>query len=205
MDMQTENIKRRAILALKLGGLAVAGYLWFEAARVNWDFPPAGEWSFLFRQYYSWIILPMHEGGHFLFMFFGDTLASFGGSFWQVMFPLLLALVTGRKQPFLASIYLTLAGAHLIPVAPYIFDANFRVLQLLGPKHGHDWYNLLYVQRNWIEYAAPLSQAAYFGGMLIGFSGILAGCILAVYGYFRPDAPSAQKRTNLPTEQRRLF
>jgi hypothetical protein len=193
MDFQTQNIEKQLTLGLKLAGLAIAGYLWFEAARVNWDFPPAKEWPFVYRQYYHWIILPIHEGGHFLFMFFGRTLASLGGSFWQVMFPLLLAFVAFRKRSFFTYIYLTLAGAHLIPVAPYIFDANFRVLQLLGPKHGHDWYNLLYIQRNWIEYAAPLSQIAYFGGILLGFFGIAFGGGWAVYRYFRPEARKTQK------------
>lgn len=183
--LAVQPAERWILFGLRVVALCVPTYLLIEAARVCWDFPPAHDGSLFYALYYAWIITPLHEGGHLLFMFFDDTLHFLGGSFWQVMFPLLLAVVAWKKESFFASVYLILAGVHLVVLAPYIFDANFRVLQLLGPRHGHDWYNLLYVQRNWIDLAGTLSQIAYFSGVLGGVSGVFLGLTMALKRFLK--------------------
>jgi len=59
-------------------------------------FPP-GSPGFLYMIWKAGVILPLHEAGHLIMSPFGYALTIFGGSFWQVMFPLLLVIVALRQ------------------------------------------------------------------------------------------------------------
>jgi hypothetical protein len=181
----TDRIERLAPPAVKLAGLLMCAILLYQAGDSSSAFPPLPQ-SMLYRLYYIGIITPLHEGGHFLFMFFGRTLYILGGSFWQVFTPLLLFGVAFRQKSFLAWIWLSLGGTHFIALSPYIMDAPFRTLPLLGGhKSGHDWYNLL-IHWQLLDEALPISDAVYNVGMGIGVVGILAGILVAFRQYLRP-------------------
>jgi hypothetical protein len=125
------------------------------------------------------IVLPIHEGGHFLFMFFGYVLHIFGGSFWQVMMPVLLFIVALRQRSWWAWVWLTLVGVHMIALSPYIYDAPYRTLQLIGPKEGHDWRNLMnHFQA--MDSAEGLADGLYWLGVLVGLGGIAGGIIASI-------------------------
>jgi len=107
-------------------------------------------------------------------------LTIFGGSFWQVAFPLLLVIVALRQRSFWWTVYLTLTGVHLVDLTPYIFDAPFRSLPLItGNKHTHDWGNLLnHFQA--LHRAESLADMAFYGGSAIAISGTLLSIFLIV-------------------------
>jgi hypothetical protein len=172
-----DPIERYLPLGLKMIPLAVAALLLWQAAANASMFPP-GRMAIPYYFYYMFIILPIHEGGHFLFMFFGYVLHVFGGSFWQVMMPVLLFIVALRQHSSWAWVWLALAGVHMISLSPYIYDAPYRVLPLLGPKHGHDWHNLL-SRFGMMEEAEGLADGLYWLGVLTGIGGLGGGMFTA--------------------------
>jgi hypothetical protein len=154
----------RSVVAL------LATILLWQTMRSCSVFPP-GEPGFFYLIWKAGIILPLHEAGHFISSPFGYAITVFGGSFWQVAFPLLLVIVALRQESFFYTIYLTLTGVHLTDVTPYIFDAPFRSLPLItGRKDSHDWGNLLnHFQA--MRHAEMLADLAFYGGILIALAG----------------------------------
>ncbi len=184
--LPVDPIERIAPVAMRVAALSLAAIMLWQAADSASMFPP-GKMSVPFYFYYMFIILPIHEGGHFLFMFFGRVLHIFGGTFWQVMMPLLLFIVALRQHSWLAWVWLTLVGVHIIPASPYIYDAPYRTLQLLGPKDGHDWYNLFTIF-DAMDLAEDLGNAVYWIGILVGLGGLVGGAIEAVKRYQQKPA-----------------
>lgn len=132
------------------------------------------------------IFLFIHEGGHFLFSFFGRTLHILGGSFWQVMFPFLSFLLALRSADRIAPFPLFLTGFNLMGVSLYMRDAPFRQLALLGgDKSRHDWYNLL-AQWDLLDSAETIADVTYYLGFLVCLGSIVAGVYLAYRSYFKP-------------------
>ena len=148
-------------------------------------FPP-GERGFLYMIWGAGVILPLHEGGHFISSPFGYVLTIFGGSFWQVGFPVLLVIVALRQGSFWWTVYLTLTGVHMIDLTPYIFDAPFRSLPLITRnKHTHDWGNLLnHFQAQ--HHAETLADLAFYVGSILAISGTILSVILIIND-LRPD------------------
>jgi hypothetical protein len=171
-------------LGLKLSAMLICGILLYQAADSASAFPPYPQ-SFPYYFYYVWIITPLHEGGHFLFMLFGRTLYILGGSFWQIVTPLILFGVAVRQKSYLATVWLSLAGTHWISLSPYIYDAPFRTLPLLGgDKSRHDWYNLL-IHWQMLDDAAAISDFIYYTGIILGIAGLIAGIVIAIRTYIK--------------------
>jgi len=100
------------------------------------------------------IVIYIHEAGHVVFMPFGRFMTILGGSLFQVLVPLILAasFVFGfggsKRDNFAAALMLWWAGASIMDVAPYIWDAYDPRLMLIGgstgaESDGHDWQNIL--------------------------------------------------------------
>jgi hypothetical protein len=162
----------------------VCGVLLYQSADSASAFPPLPQ-SMLYNLYYVGIITPLHEGGHFLFMFFGKTLYILGGSFWQVMTPLILFAVAVRQRSYLANVWLCLAGTHWIALSSYIYDAPFRTLPLLGGHRSiHDWYYLL---THWqmLDDAISISDFVYYTGIVLGIAGLISGIAIAILTYVK--------------------
>lgn len=180
-----DPVERLVPVGLKLVALFVCGVLLYQAADSASAFPPLPQ-SMLYRLYYVGIITPLHEGGHFLFMFFGRTLHILGGSFWQVMIPLILFAAAVRQKSFFAGVWLSLAGTHLVALTSYIMDAPYRTLPLLGGhKSGHDWYNLL-IHWQMLDDAEAIADFAYYFGLLMGIAGMVVGVVWAIRQYLKP-------------------
>lgn len=96
----------------------------------------------------AWLLsIGPHEIGHFVCTPFGWLLHVAGGSIWQVLVYVLLAVYafSVQRRVWLALLFWIIAGHSLINLSVYIADAAERDLPLLfgmGKNH-HDWWNLL--------------------------------------------------------------
>jgi hypothetical protein len=129
--------------------------------------------------------LVFHEAGHVLFSFFGRFMTVLGGSLFQFLVPLILAVAFLRqKTPFGAIVCTWWAGENLVDVAPYIADARALQLVLLGGKtgaevEGHDWEYLL-TQLGWLHLDTKLGLAANRAGLVMMIGALVWGAVFLV-------------------------
>lgn len=133
--------------------------------------------------------LAFHEFGHVLFRPFGEWMMFLGGSLFQCLLPLMLAVyfLVRQGQPFSAAMCLWWCGQNLIDVAPYIGDARDLALPLVGEwseedadlrAFRHDWHNILGAI-GWLSYDQMLGQLAKFtGAVLMVISWTWGGLVL---------------------------
>jgi hypothetical protein len=114
--------------------------------------------------------LAFHEFGHIFFAPFGHFMMILGGSLFQILLPLGLMSVFMIKQRdnFAASIMLWWCGQNFIDVSPYIDDAQYRALPLVGGggEESHDWGNLL-TMMNMLEKTHKISHGCFYIGCAI--------------------------------------
>jgi len=94
------------------------------------------------------IHLPIHEGGHLLFSYFGQTLQLWGGTILQLLVPALLAWYFAVQAQLPGTVFCSFAFFHsLNGVATYMSDAIARQLPLVtvgavADESDHDWFNI---------------------------------------------------------------
>ena len=126
--------------------------------------------------------LVFHEAGHVILGFFGRFITVLGGSLFQFVVPLLLAVAFVRQRnPFAAAVCTWWAGENLLDVAPYIADARALQLILLGGKtgaevEGHDWEYLL-TQLHWLHLDRTLGLAAHRAGLVMMIGALFWGAM----------------------------
>ena len=147
----------RAVLWL---GLLLWG-LWFLFQGLDWEVIGG---SFMHQ-----INLPFHEFGHVLFMPFGRFMSILGGSLFQIALPIALALVfvIRQRDNFAASVCLWWCGQSWVDLSPYIADAPYRLLPLVGgmDESGHDWGNMLGIL-GLTDWALTLARCSFALGCL---------------------------------------
>jgi hypothetical protein len=115
--------------------------------------------------------LAFHEFGHVFFRPFGEFMAILGGSLFQVLLPFALAtfFVVRQRDNLAAAAALWWCGQNFVDLAPYIRDAEYRVLPLVGGGGGedaHDWGTLL-AMLGAVERCHALARASFGLGLLI--------------------------------------
>lgn len=86
--------------------------------------------------------LIIHEAGHPLFAIFGETMGFLGGTFLQLLLPLVFLIAFARRGDlFAAGVMLWWFGQNLLGVGRYVADARTQALPLIGGEH--DWAFLL--------------------------------------------------------------
>jgi hypothetical protein len=114
--------------------------------------------------------LAFHEFGHLFFRPFGEFMMILGGSLFQVLLPLALMLVfvIRQRDNFAASVCLWWGGQNLVDIAPYIGDAEYRLLPLVGGagEESHDWGNLLGML-DAVQHCRALAQTSFSAGILV--------------------------------------
>jgi hypothetical protein len=113
----------------------------------SYDFPfPVNAVNFMVQNF----LLIVHEAGHTFMGFLGNrTLTILGGSFYEILLPLIiLAYLLFNKFIKGSQLGFYLAGSAWLSVAFYAADASGRQLPLIGNlgDSAHDWGNLL---TNW--------------------------------------------------------
>src|SRR5579863_4150755 len=90
------------------------------------------------------VFVPIHEGGHLLFRFFGEFLAVAGGTFLQLAVPLMLATFFVFQRQIPGTVFCVFFFfEQFLPIATYMADARAQELPLLTVGDGddviHDW------------------------------------------------------------------
>ena len=185
----SDPIERLIPFALKLLMYGWLCYFFYQAVITYDDYTAGKQWPFMLSMFRMWTFLPMHEAGHFLFALFGRTLTILGGSFWQIMFPLLWFLIALKQRSHVAPFALFWAGENMMDVSLYMRDAPWRLLPLLGGhKSGHDWYNL-FTMWDAMDSAETFADMFFYGGILICLCAIGAGVFLAVRSFVASSKP----------------
>ncbi|HUL45135.1 MAG TPA: hypothetical protein VLY03_12355 [Bacteroidota bacterium] len=180
-----DPLERYVPLLFKIAVYVLLTLVFYQAETTFIQYHPGQYWPGFLAVLRSLIFLPLHEGGHFLFMFFGRTLYILGGSFWQIMFPFLWFLIALRQRSEVAPFALFWMGENMMDVSLYIRDAAYRALPLLGgDSSGHDWFNLL---SSWhaVPMADDIADIVYYLGFIISAGSIVAGFLLAFIRFFK--------------------
>ena len=183
-----DPIERWAPLAFRLSVYAILAYFFYQAATTFIEYHPLQHWPFFLSVFRMFTFLPIHEAGHFLFRFFGRTLYILGGSFWQVMFPVIWFGIALKQRSQVAPFAAFWIGENLMDVSLYMRDAQFMALPLLGgDSSGHDWKNL-FTQWDMLEDAGTIADITYYLGIIICLGSIIAGIVWAFYRFFTPSS-----------------
>ena len=116
--------------------------------------------------------LIVHDGGHFVFVWFGDTLELYGGTLLQLFVPLAVAVAFARRTE-VPGVALALVWffQNFLNVARYMGDARAQVLPLVGGGL-HDWFAILarwHLLRYDTRLAAVVRGAGWIG--MLGVAG----------------------------------
>ncbi len=119
-------------IAFVVGVLVLAALLVFDADRYIFFIDSANLW--------------FHEGGHFIFGLFSDTMGLYGGTLGQLIIPVICGIAFWRQKS-LASVSVALLWffENFFNIARYMADARAQVLPLFPPGPGvvHDWNAIL--------------------------------------------------------------
>lgn len=125
-----------------------------------------------FGQYllFDYVNFFAHEGGHFFFSWFGDTVMILGGTLAQLLVPILLATYfTWHRHTTAVAFCAFWFFENFLNVGTYMQDALLQTLPLTTDQEGHDWINLF---ARW----DVLGQAHIIGRRtrMAGWAGMLA-------------------------------
>ena len=122
-------------------------------------------------------VILFHEAGHLFFLPFGEAMRVAGGTFGQLLMPLICAIALHRRgDRFGAAIALAWMGLSLIDAAVYAYDAADPVLPLIGGGTGADAFHdfiFLFDRYGQLDHARGWARAMKAVGA-IGTLGALA-------------------------------
>jgi hypothetical protein len=146
-------------------GVWAAFYAFFLIGlSANWDFP----------HYMDLVFIPIHEGGHLIFRWFGMFIAVAGGTFTQLAVPFLLAISFAfRRQAQGVAFCMFFFFEQFLPTATYMADARAQELPLLTVGDAdyviHDW-NYLFGRLGLLQHDTQIASLV----RIIGWLGMLA-------------------------------
>lgn len=116
------------------------------------------------------VFVPVHEGGHLLFSYFGQFLMVAGGTLVQLGVPLLLwAYFALQRQVQGAAFCLFFFFEQFLPIARYMADARAQALPLLSVGDSddviHDW-NYLFGKLECLDHDTEIARVVRFAGWL---------------------------------------
>lgn len=147
----------------------------------------------VFPNYMNLVFVPVHEGGHLLFGWFGELVAVAGGTFLQLAAPAMLAIYfLFRRQPQGVTFCLFFMFQQFSPIATYMADARAQELPLLTVGSGdnviHDW-NYLFGKLGLLAHDTQIASAM----RVIGWIGMLASVGWFVWRGLKQPAPPVRK------------
>ena len=123
------------------------------------------------------VFVPIHEGGHLLFRFFGEFISVAGGTMLQLGVPLMLATwFIFHRQVMGTAFCLFFFFEQLLPISVYMADARAQELPLItvGDTDNviHDW-NYLFGKLGVLDHDTQIAHAVRVIGWL-GMIGTVA-------------------------------
>ena len=120
------------------------------------------------------VFIPIHEGGHLLFRFFGEFLAVAGGTLLQLGVPLMLAtFFIFQRQVMGTTFCLFFFFEQLLPISVYMADARAQELQLITVGDSddviHDW-NYLFGRFRVLDHDTQIAHVV----RVLGWLGMIA-------------------------------
>jgi len=129
---------------------------------------------------YRWLDsldLAIHETGHLVFMFGGETLTILGGTLFQLIVPTAFVVALWRAgDRHGATVPLWWLGQNCWNISVYVRDARAQELPLVGGGE-HDWATLL-DQWGWMNRHGAIADAVHLVGVLIYLVAIAGGWLL---------------------------
>ena len=129
---------------------------------------------------YRWLDsldLAIHETGHLVFAFGGETLAVLGGTLFQLMVPAAFAVALWRGgDRHGATVPLWWLAQSCWNVAVYIKDARAQELPLVGGGE-HDWAYLLGAA-GWLQRDQAIGGAVFLVGVVLYLVAVGGGWVL---------------------------
>ncbi len=146
-----------------------------------------------FPKYMDGVFVPVHEGGHLIFGWFGQFIAVAGGTFLQLAAPAMLAIYfVFRRQPQGVTFCMFFLFEQFGPIATYMADARAQELPLLTVGSGddviHDW-NYLFGKLGLLAHDTQIASAM----RVIGWVGMIATVAWFVWRGLAQTAPLARK------------
>lgn len=116
------------------------------------------------------VFVPIHEGGHLLFRFFGEFLNIAGGTLLQLGVPVALAIYfLFQRQAQGVAFCMFFFFEQFLPIATYMAEARAQDLPLLTIGGGdyviHDW-NYLFSKVGLLQHDTQIAMAVHFMGWL---------------------------------------
>ena len=123
------------------------------------------------------VFVPIHEGGHLLFRFFGQFISVAGGTFLQLFVPFTLATYFAfQRQPQGTALCTFFCFEQLLPISRYMADARAQDLPLLtvgDPEFViHDW-NYLFTAFGVLDHDTQIAACIRAIGWLGMFATVL--------------------------------
>jgi hypothetical protein len=146
---------------------------------------------------YRWLDsldLAIHETGHLLFGFDGETLALLGGTLFQLTVPAAFAVVLWRAADrHGATVPLWWMGQNCWNISVYVRDARAQELPLVGGGE-HDWAILL---ANWdlLSRDHAVADAVHFLGVVLYLVAIVGGWLLLRPRTWNPEPHRGRPET----------
>lgn len=182
--MAVHDRRWRAILTALL---AVYGY---------WCLRNPGEYRWL-----DSLDLAIHETGHLLFGFDGETLMLLGGTLFQLVVPAALAGALWRSgDRHGATVPLWWMGQNCWNISVYVRDARTQELPLVGGGE-HDWATLL-GEWDLLSRDQALADGVHFLGVILYLVAIIGGWLL-LPGRRRQGSSLEQQGTTSPADEPR--
>lgn len=127
--------------------------------------------------------LLLHEGGHALFMFFGDWLHCLGGTLFQLFVPLAFALIfLYRRQKYESAFCGIWFGESMMSTAVYMSDAKDQLLPLVFSGGIHDW-NWMFSRMGLLEHCEGIALFFHVVASII----VLTSVAYMIYSSFRKE------------------
>jgi len=147
-----------------------------------------------FPQFMDLVFIPIHEGGHLLFRFFGEFIAVAGGTLLQLGVPLMLAsYFILHRQVQGAAFCVFFFFEQFLPISVYMADARAQELPLLTVGDSdyviHDW-NYLFDRLGLLDHDTQIAHAV----RVIGWVGMLGTVAWMVWRSLRARSRQPQTR-----------
>ena len=153
---------------------------------------------------YRWLDsldLAIHETGHLVFGFDGETLMVMGGTLFQLMVPAAFVVALWRAgDRHGATVPLWWIGQNCWNISAYIRDARTQELPLVGGGE-HDWAKLL-GDWGWLSRDGALADMVHLVGVMLYLVAIVGGWFLLRHETSR-DLPPEKKDNKLAADERR--